>query len=32
MVRLAKKEELERVNEIRKTVNNIHVKGRPDIF
>lgn len=32
MVRLAKKEELERVNEIRKMVNDVHVLGRPDIF
>lgn len=32
MVRLAKKEELERVNEIRKMVNDIHVLGRSDIF
>lgn len=32
MVRLAKKDELERVNEIRKMVNDIHVSGRPDIF
>lgn len=32
MVRFAKEEELERVNEIRKMVNDVHVKGRPDIF
>lgn len=32
MVRYAKKEDLERVNEIRKMVNDVHVNGRPDIF
>lgn len=32
MVRLATEEDLERVNELRKQVNDIHVKGRPDIF
>lgn len=32
MVRFAKKEDLERVNELRKMVNDIHVEGRPDIF
>lgn len=32
MVRLAKQDELERVNEIRKMVNDVHVNGRPDIF
>ncbi len=32
MVRLAKKEELERVNEIRRTVHAVHADGRPDIF
>lgn len=32
MVGFAKEEELERVNEIRKMVNDVHVKGRPDIF
>lgn len=31
-VRVAKKEELERVNELRKMVNDVHVSGRPDIF
>ncbi|MDE6621809.1 MAG: GNAT family N-acetyltransferase [Lachnospiraceae bacterium] len=32
MVRYAKREELESVNKIRKQVNEVHVKGRPDIF
>ena len=32
MVRFANKDDLERVNEIRKQVNDLHVNGRPDIF
>ena len=32
IVRYAKSEELESVNNIRKQVNEVHVKGRPDIF
>lgn len=32
MVRFADKNDLERVNEIRKQVNDLHVNGRPDIF
>ena len=32
VVRYAKEEELESVNKIRKQVNEVHVKGRPDIF
>lgn len=32
MVRLAKREDLERVNEIRRTVHAVHADGRPDIF
>lgn len=32
MVRFAKKEDIERVNELRKQVNDVHVEGRPDIF
>lgn len=32
IVRYAKREELEAVNKIRKQVNEVHVKGRPDIF
>lgn len=32
MVRFAKEEDLERVNELRKEVNDLHVQGRPDIF
>lgn len=32
IVRYAKREELESVNRIRKQVNEVHVKGRPDIF
>lgn len=32
MVRIAKREELQRVNEIRKQVAVLHANGRPDIF
>lgn len=32
IIRYAKREELEYVNKIRKQVNEVHVKGRPDIF
>lgn len=32
MVRLATKEDIERVNELRKQVNDVHVNGRPDMF
>lgn len=32
MVRYAVREDLERVNELRKIVNEIHCTGRPDIF
>lgn len=31
-VRLAKENELVRVNELRKQVNDLHVKGKPEIF
>lgn len=31
-VRFAKESELERVNELRKQVNDLHVKGKPEIF
>lgn len=31
-VRLAKREELERVNQLRKMVNDVHTGSRPDIF
>lgn len=31
-VRLARKEELDRINELRKQVNDLHVAGRPDVF
>ncbi len=31
-VRFAEENELERVNELRKQVNDLHVSGRPDIF
>ena len=31
-VRPARREELERVNELRRMVNEVHVAGRPDIF
>ena len=32
LVRFAEREELARVNELRRQVNEIHVNGRPDIF
>lgn len=32
MIRFAQESDLERVNEIRRQVNNVHVNGRPDIF
>ncbi|MBO5337847.1 MAG: GNAT family N-acetyltransferase [Lachnospiraceae bacterium] len=32
MVRFAEEKDLDRVNELRKQVNDIHVEGRPDIF
>lgn len=32
MIRLAVMEDMERVNELRKIVNDLHVKSRPDIF
>ena len=32
IIRYAEKEELDAVNRIRKQVNDIHTKGRPDIF
>ncbi|MCI8771669.1 MAG: GNAT family N-acetyltransferase [Lachnospiraceae bacterium] len=32
MVRLAKREDLVRINELRWQVNNLHCMGRPDIF
>ena len=31
-VRKARRDELERVNELRRQVNDVHVQGRPDIF
>ncbi len=31
-IRFAKQEDLEQVNVLRKQVNDLHVKGRPDIF
>ena len=31
-IRFAKEEELERVNELRRQVNEMHVKGKPEIF
>lgn len=31
-VRLALKTELERVNELRRQVNDVHVEGKPDVF
>lgn len=32
MVRFAEEKDLDRVNELRKQVNEIHVEGRPDVF
>lgn len=32
MIRFAKEKDLERVNELRRQVNEVHVKGRPDMF
>jgi ribosomal protein S18 acetylase RimI-like enzyme len=32
MVRFAREEDLGRVNELRKMVNDVHVAGRPDVF
>ena len=32
MVRFAEEKDLEKVNELRKQVNDIHVEGRPDLF
>lgn len=32
LIRLALRGELERVNELRRMVNDVHVNGRPDIF
>ena len=31
-VRLAREDELERINELRKQVNDLHAAGRPDVF
>lgn len=32
LIRFAEKEELRKVNMIRKQVNDLHLNGRPDIF
>ena len=32
IVRFAKESELDRVNELRRQVNDIHVEGKPDVF
>ena len=32
VVRFAKREDLERVNELRKQVNDLHVAGKPEVF
>ena len=32
MIQYAKREDLSRVNELRRQVNDLHVEGRPDIF
>ncbi len=31
-IRFAKENELDRINELRKQVNDLHVEGRPDVF
>ncbi len=31
-IRFAKENELERINELRKQVNDLHVEGKPDVF
>ena len=31
-IRFAKEDELERINDLRKQVNDIHVAGKPDVF
>ena len=31
-IRFAREDELERVNELRKEVNDLHVEGKPDVF
>ena len=31
-IRFAKENELNRINELRKQVNDIHVEGKPDVF
>ncbi len=31
-VRFAKEDELDRINELRKQVNDLHVEGKPDVF
>ena len=31
-VRFAKEDELDRINELRKQVNDLHVGGKPDVF
>ena len=31
-VRFAKEDELERINELRKQGNDLHVAGKPDVF
>ena len=32
MVRFAEEKDFDKVNELRKQVNDIHVEGRPDVF
>ena len=32
VIRFAKEDELERINVLRKQVNDLHVEGRPDVF
>ncbi len=31
-IRLAREDELDRINELRKQVNDLHVEGKPDVF
>ena len=32
VIRFAKEDELERINVLRKQVNDLHVEGKPDVF
>ena len=32
VIRFAKEDELEKINVLRKQVNDLHVEGKPDVF